>query len=305
MNERWIAMTRIEARLRLLLAAVLAILGPAAALFAGDPTFKPGRIVTNRIGMKLIGIPAGEFMQGVSGDQDSEALESERPAHRVKISKPFYFGVYEVTQQQYRTVMSETPWAGRLYVKEGDAIAASYVSWEKATAFCRELSRREGKTYRLPTEAEWEYACRAGTKTVYSFGDKESRLEGFGWYTGNAADVGEKFAHLVGRKPPNALGLYDLHGNVYEWCQDIFDARAYGKRRGLTVDPVVTSGSANRVKRGGSWISAARLARSSCRTRGLPSYRLFDIGFRVVCDTADVSRSREALDGRASEGQGQ
>lgn len=97
--------------------------------------------------MKLIGIPAGEFMQGVSGDQDAEAIaKSERPAHRVKISKPFYIGVYEVTQKEYRAVMSKSPWTGRLYVQEGDAIAASYVTWEDANAFCKKLSQREGKS---------------------------------------------------------------------------------------------------------------------------------------------------------------
>jgi formylglycine-generating enzyme required for sulfatase activity len=269
---------------RILLGAVTT-LGSAATLFAADPPFKPGQVVSNGIGMKLIAVPAGEFMQGVSGDQDAEAIESERPAHRVKISKPFYFGVYEVTQKEYRTVMSDAPWAGRLYVQEGDAIAASYVSWEDATAFCKKLTERERKPYRLPTEAEWEYTCRAGAKTVYSFGDKESRLGEFGWYTENADDAGEKFAHLVGRKPPNSFGLYDMHGNVYEWCQDVFDENAYGKRGDLTVNPLVTSGSPNRVNRGGSWNAAARLARSSCRTWNSPRYSLFDIGFRVVCES--------------------
>ncbi len=285
MFDEFFATARLEATLRVLLGVILATLGPTAALFAAERTFKPGQVVTNGIGMKLVGIPAGEFMQGVSGDQDAEAIESERPAHRVKISKPFYIGVYEVTQKEYRAVMSESPWTGRLYVQDGDAIAASYVTWEDATAFCNKLSQREGRTYRLPTEAEWEYACRAGTKTVYSFGDKEARLGEFGWYTENADDAGEKFAHLVGQKPPNPFGIYDMHGNVYEWCQDVFDEKAYGKRGILTVDPLVTSGSQNRVNRGGSWKAAARLARSSCRTWNSPGYSLFDIGFRVVCES--------------------
>jgi len=132
---------------------------------------------TNSIGMRLVLVPPGEFMMG-SPDSDSEADSYEKPQHRACITQPFYLATTEVTQAQWEVVMGTRPWSGQSYVKEGSGYPATYVSWEDAQAFCTSLSSKEGVTYRLPTEAEWEYACRGGTKTVYHFGDRDSRLGG-------------------------------------------------------------------------------------------------------------------------------
>ena len=126
--------------------------------------------------------------------------------------------------------MGTEPRKGQLfgkYVKEGANYAATYVSWDDAIAYCKKLSEKEGKTYRLPTEAEWEYACRAGTKTAWSFGDDEKVLGDYAWYYENADSEDEKYAHQVARKKPNAFGLYDMHGNVYECCHNYYGEDYY------------------------------------------------------------------------------
>jgi formylglycine-generating enzyme required for sulfatase activity len=187
--------------------------------------------------MVLVPIPAGEFMMG-----DSE-LGPESEPHHVKLTKSFHLGRTEVTQGQWTAVMGTTPWKDEDNVKEGDDCAATYVSWEDAVEFCRKLSVKEGVEYRVPTEAEWEYACRAETTTVWSFGDDESQIGEYAWYTENADDVAEKYAHIVGQKKPNPWGLYDIHGNVGEWCQDW--AGEYPS--GDVTDPVGPDSGSNRV----------------------------------------------------------
>ena len=243
--------------------------------------------------MKLRLIPAGEFLMG-SGtsaaelaklfDTKAEYFEDEFPRHRVRITQPFYLGIHEVTQGQWQAVMGTEPWKGKTYVKEGDDFAATYVSWEDALSFCRKLSTKEGVNYRLPTEAEWEYACRAGTTTRYHFGDSEDRLGEYAWFDDNAWDIDEKYAHEVGRKKPNAWGLYDMHGNVFEWCRDAFDKdyyRHFASRTG--VDPQgPSSGVSYRVRRGGGWYYSARDCRAAYRFRHSPGYRSFNLGFRVA-----------------------
>ena len=147
-------------------------------------------------------------------------------------------------------------------------------------AYCKKLSEKEGKTYRLPTEAEWEYACRAGTKTMCSFGDDEKEYGDYGWYQKNASTIGEGYAHQVGLKKPNAFGLYDMHGNVEEWCHDYYGDDYY--QQSPEMDPMGPSSGSSRVLRGGSYTSSLfSYTHRSFADNGRGSY-LYDIGFRVV-----------------------
>ncbi len=224
------------------------------------------------IGMKFKLIPAGTFTMG-EGDQ----------AHEVTLTKPFWMGVHEVTQAQYEQVMGVNP-----SKYKGSDNPVETVSWENAVEFCRKLSelpaeKEAGNVYRLPTEAEWEYACRAGTTTNYSFGDDESDLSGYGWY--DQAANGDKH-HPVGSKQPNAWGLYDMHGNVWEWCQDWKEDYPEGAVTDpsgptLTMMQVSPSGPWYRVIRGGSWVSTAEYCRSATRFGGNLSYSVNGLGFRV------------------------
>ncbi len=179
-------------------------------------------------------------------------------------------GQTEVTQGQYKSVMNAQPWSGKLGVQESDNNPAVCVSWEDAVAFCDKLSVREGKTYRLPTEAEWEYACRAGTTTRFSFGDSDSSLGDYAWFFDNTRKVRQGYAHPVGQKKPNPWGLYDMHGNCWEWCNDKLDGE-YG--------PV---SAAYRSLRGGSWINAPLNLDSSFHLWIDPICRYAHVGFRVV-----------------------
>ena len=239
-----------------------------AQLAVGDP-------IENSIGMVLVPIPAGEFLMG--SPETEPGREDDEVQHQVTLTKPFLLGVHEVTQGQWQAVMGTTPWKGKSSVKEGDDYPATYVNWQDAVEFCRKLSEEEGLEYRLPTEAEWEYACRAGTTTAYSFGDDASEMGEYAWYKENATVVGQKYAHTVGQKKPNPWGLYDMHGNVWEWCEDwygVYHADA-------ATDPTGPSTGSLRVSRGGSWSYVAGLCRSAIRPWDLPSDRS-RYGFRVA-----------------------
>ena len=190
------------------------------------------------------------------------------------MTKAFELGVYEVTQEQYEAVMGENP--SRF---KGAQNPVEKVSWDDAVEFCRQLSalpaeKASGYVYRLPTEAEWEYACRAGTTTVYSFGDSDSELGDYAWYDKNSG----KTTHPVGGRKPNAWGLYDMHGNVWEWCQD-----RYGDLpSGSVTDPLGASSGSDRVYRGGSWSNFSGICRSAFRIRFTPVNRNLTSGFRVL-----------------------
>jgi formylglycine-generating enzyme required for sulfatase activity len=237
--------------------------------------------------MTFKGIPAGTFTMG---SPESEAgREDDESQHQVTISKPFYMQTTEVTQGQWKAVMDTEPWKGKQYVKEGPNYAASWVSWDKAVAYCRKLSEKEGKTYRLPTEAEWEYACRAGTETRWSFGDDGKELGDYAWYDKNAHDIGERYPHQVGLKKPNAFGLYDMHGNVYEWCHDYFEEDYY--KQSPAKDPTGPVTGSSRVFRGGSlgllWDHARSAYRGGSITDRWPAR-----GFRVVREMDDSEALR-------------
>jgi formylglycine-generating enzyme required for sulfatase activity len=175
-----------------------------------------------------------------SPDSEQGRASNEGPQHEVTISKPFYMGATEVTQAQYEAVMGTNP--SKI---KGPTNPVVSVSWEDAGEFCRKLSEKTGKTVRLPTEAEWEYACRAGTKTRFSFGDSDIALGDYAWCGRNSGGK----AHPVGRKKPNAWGLYDMHGNVWEWCVDWYGSYSSG----ASTDPQGAGSGGTRVARGGAW----------------------------------------------------
>ena len=180
----------------------------------------------NSIGMTMVLIPSGEFLMG-SPNSDKDAQVFEKPQHRVRITKPFWLGMNLVTVGQFRNFAKENAnyfgarWPGFSF--QSDDIPALQVGWDDAKAFCDWLSKREGKKYRLPKEAEWEYACRAGTQTKYSFGDDESDLGDHAWFVMNSKNQ----MHAAGQKRPNGWGLFDMHGNSLQWCQDRFDSGYY------------------------------------------------------------------------------
>ena len=188
--------------------------------------------ITNSIGMKLVLIPKGTFMMG-SPESEKGRYENETE-HEVTISKDYYLGVYEVTQAQYEKVMGNNPshFQGAIVGNENADLPVENVPWHDAVEFCKKLSelpeeKKAGRVYRLPTEAQWEYACRAGSKTAYSFDDEEGLLPVYGWFYRNSSDR----THTVGLLEPNAWGLYDMHGNVWEWCSDWHEKYPKGAAR--------------------------------------------------------------------------
>ena len=217
----------------------------------------------NSIGMEFKLLPGGTFTMGEGGE-----------AHKVTLTKPFGLGVYEVTQQQYEKVMGKNP--SKFKAPQNPV---EQVIWNDAVEFCRKLSdlpseKSRGYVYRLPTEAEWEYACRAGTTTKYSFGDSKSELGGYAWYDENSGGR----THPVGEKKPNGWGLYDMHGNVWEWCQDWHDDYPSGS----ATDPTGAASGSLRVSRGGSWFNSSGLCRSAIRGWSTPDDRFNSLGFRVL-----------------------
>ncbi|MEM0914907.1 MAG: SUMF1/EgtB/PvdO family nonheme iron enzyme [Planctomycetota bacterium] len=249
----------------------------ATAEYLGVPANGP-----NSIGMELVLIPAGEFTMG-SPASEAKRYDDERQ-HRVRLSKPFAMGVTEVTQAQWRAVMGTTlqeqePFPTRS--GEGDAYPMYHVHYEEALDFCRRLSQKEGKRYRLPTEAEWEYACRAGTTTVYHGGNELADLKRMGWasYDGDPGSAGG--TKPVGSFQANAWGLYDMHGNVMEWCSDWY-ASTYPN--GVVTNPSGPAGGERRVLRGGSWYWLPSSSRSAKRNGDFDGARRHNIGFRVVLD---------------------
>ena len=221
------------------------------------------------VAMKLVRIPPGKFLMG-SPKSESGRKSHEGPQREVKLRKSFYLGVYEVTQEQYEAVVGDNPSKFK-----GAKNPVDFVSWHDAVAFCTALSKKTGKTVRLPTEAEWEYACRAGSKTRYCFGNDEESLGDYAWMKGNSGNK----THPVGQKKPNAFGLYDMHGNVREWCRDWYADSYAGAEK---VDPQGPSLGKDRVFRSGSWGSPAGNVRSAFRLAYSPARRYDRSGFRVV-----------------------
>jgi formylglycine-generating enzyme required for sulfatase activity len=248
----------------------------------------------NSIGMEMGLIRAGEFMMG--GDEspeqvalkcgvqsDEDLFQAEQPQHRVRITRPFYMGKYLVTQSQWRTVMGKNP----SYFK-GEENPVETVSWTDAVEFCKKLSAKEGVTYRLPTEAEWEYACRAGTTTPFYFGGtlstEEANYDGDYTYGNGREGKDRQETTPVGSFAPNAFGLYDMHGNLLEWCQDRFEPDYYWNSP--TQDPTGPATGKLRAARGGSMETGPVFCRSAFRVGAPESLKVAHVGFRVVCDGA-------------------
>jgi len=227
----------------------------------------------------MVKIPAGSFLMGTEEaevirlckEYETDWYKCEMPQHRVNLQE-FYLGKYPVTQEQYQAVMGNNP----SKFKDNPKNPVENVRWNDAQEFCQKLSDKTGKKYRLPSEAEWEYACRAGTQTRYYFGDDQKLLGEYAWHGENSGDK----THPVGQKKPNNWGLYDMHGNVWEWCEDGWhdnyqkaptDGTAWNENHSVTN---------MRVLRGGSWHGNPR----SCRSAYRVDYddRFAYDGFRVV-----------------------
>ena len=246
---------------------------------------------TNSIGIEFVLVPAGEFMMG-SRDPASQVaarcggydakdkwFTNEHPRHRVRITRAFFIGAHEVTQRQYERVMGKNP----AHFK-GANNPVEQVSWNDAAEFCRRLSQKDGATYRLPTESEWEYACRAGTTTPFHTGETistgQANYDGNYWYANGTKGQYRRKTTPVGSFAANAWGLYDMHGNVWEWCQDWYDDDYYSNSP--TDDPTGPATGKYLVLRGGSWFYFPYFMRSAYRLRGNPAFRNFNIGLRVV-----------------------
>jgi formylglycine-generating enzyme required for sulfatase activity len=291
---------------------------------------------TNSIGMNLVLIPPGEFEMGSTPEEVARALEdgkkrkaqqgylnrvpTESPRHHVKITKPYYLGVYQVTQGEYVNVMGVDPSAftekqveaasfkpplsetevqyrlddrKKVVGKDTSRHPVDTVNWDEATEFCRKLSAMPAeqaarRVYRLPTEAEWECACRAGTTTRWYCGDDEAGVVGVAWFYENAGEM----THPVGEKKPNAWGLYDMSGNVFQWCSDWFSADYY--KQSPQTDPTGAPTGANRVLRGGRWFDHPSLCRSACRGGHHPTDRDHFPGFRVVAEVEGAAEGGSA-----------
>ena len=249
-------------------------------------TVESSRQITTKTGVEMVFIPGGEFIMG-----DRKGEDDEKPTHKVKISA-FYMDKYEVTQKAYESLMGKNPAKFK-----GPNKPVEQISWLGAVRYCNMRSLREGFTacydpqtmecnyqangYRLPTEAEWEYACRAGTDTRYCFGNDSSKLKLYSWFKDNA----HKSTHPVGQKKPNPWGLFDIHGNVWEWCNDYYNKDYYSKSR--AVDPCGHPTGQERALRGGSWANTADSCRCAARYKENPG--LVDVcfgyeayGFRCV-----------------------
>jgi formylglycine-generating enzyme required for sulfatase activity/uncharacterized caspase-like protein len=279
---------------------------------AGDEEALPPKAIINSIGMKLAGIPAGSFLMGSTDEERKLTLDGisdddirgrfagflpQERLHEVRLTKPFHMGMHEVTQAQYRKVMGKNPsWfsatgkgADKVTGLDTSDFPVDSVSWADADAFCRKLSalpaeKAAGRAYRLPTEAEWEYACRAGgpPSVSFHFGKTLSLSQAnFGFIVGDRESLGR--TSRVGKfNKPNAWGLHDMHGNVYEWCLDWYDEDYY-RKSDKTKDPRGPSTGRERVCRGGAWNTMERFCRAAYRSYGKPNEGSRSDGFRVVC----------------------
>ncbi len=230
-------------------------------------------------GMEMILVFPGEFLMGSPPAEERNPNENQVAA---RLSEPFYLSRRTVTQGQWASVMKSKPWKGRDCIKDDKDHPAAYLSWNDATAFCEALSYQtetlpENWMFALPTEAQWEYACRAGTTTRYCFGKDEGQLPDYAWFDRNAAHAGKMYAPRSGQLKPNPWGLFDIHGGLWEWCRDFYQNTLPGGS-----DPLVTQASAHRVRRGGCWLNPDVDCRSAVRGFSSAESRVNWLGFRVA-----------------------
>ncbi len=258
--------------------ARLVIAGIALLAFTGQVSAAPPdppRNLTNSIGMKLVWLPAGSFMMGSTNKEKGRG--DDEIYHKVTFAKGCWLGAHTVTQEQWQAVMGNNP----SHFKGEKSLPVESVSWDDCQEFCKKLGEREKKSYRLPTEAEWEFACRAGTTTPYSFGDTiavdQANFNGNFTYGAGKKGIYREKTTPVGSFPANAWGFYDMHGNVCQWCQDWHGG--YG--RGDAVDPQGPKSAKNRILRGGAWNNNPIFCRSANRNYAPPDTRIESYGFRV------------------------
>ena len=265
----------------------LMLVGLSHPAWSQAPAEKPGKL-KNSIGIEFASIPAGKFLMG------SPATEKERSPnetqHEVTLTQGFWMGVYEVTQAQYEQVMGKNPSEFK-----GATLPVETVSYKDALAFCKKLSdlpaeKAAGRKYRLPTEAEWEYCCRAGTSTPFHFGNElngtQANCDGNNPYGTTKKGPYLEKTSPVGSYPANAWGLYDMHGNVWEWCQDRYDS---SPKQSVT-DPRGPEVGSICVSRGGSWYNEAAGCRSANRYWYDPSIRNSGVGFRLALSSSGIPK---------------
>jgi formylglycine-generating enzyme required for sulfatase activity len=242
---------------------------------------RPGEILKARIDpdvdMPFAYVPPGVFEMG-SPEDEKGRRHNEGPQHEVEISRGFSLAQYPVTRRQWLAVMGTRPWDTSNHRLLDDGCPATHITWDGAQAFIDHLNERAGERgYRLPTEAEWEYACRAGTTSRWSFGDHAQQMDEYGWYNGNVL-TGDLYPQLVGTKAPNNWGLYDMHGNVSDWCADWYGPYPGGPQR----DPQGPATGSYRVERGGNFLGDVRQTRSACRSSCRQDFVTGTVGFRLA-----------------------
>ncbi|MCP5102005.1 MAG: formylglycine-generating enzyme family protein [bacterium] len=229
---------------------------------------------------KMVEIPGGSFLMG-----SNEGEDDERPIHNVMIDS-FLLCKFTVTQEEWCEVMDTTPWKGLKFVCCADRCPAVNISWYDAREFIEILNKFSQRKFRMPTEAEWEYACRADTSTAFAHGVLKFNLIKYAWFHDNAFKKGEMFAHEVGTRKPNKWGLYDMQGNVYEWCSDWFRRNYYNKSP-IHSPPGPIYGQ-YKVVRGGDWARTDYFLRIASRRHYSPHHKDPHVGFRLAMDTGDT-----------------
>lgn len=238
-----------------------------------------GEDFINSLNQDMISIPGGSYLMGSNDGEDDE-----RPIHNVLL-EPFLLCKYEVSMKQWYDVMGTKPWAGQKYIRDCDECPVVNVDWYEVRDFLRELNRHSAEKFRLPTEAEWEYACRANSTSRFSHGSSRIRLSNYAWFYDNAFKKNNMHAHPVGTRKPNKWGLYDMMGNVYEWCSDWYSRNYYNKSPVQT--PQGPAYGSQKVVRGGDWARTDYFLRVASRRYYSPHYKDVNVGFRLAKSTAN------------------